>query len=158
MKALTIWQPWASLIIVGAKPYEFRRWSYAARFPKLVGQRIVIHAGARPIKAAELLDIRGRLNEGNSSLVEELARPLIDRLLDAAKGSHILPLACSLGTALLNAPIRATDLFKDYVPTNDSDRIDEAVWAWPLAEIQAFDAPHPSRGFQGFWDASEAAA
>jgi hypothetical protein len=24
MKALTIWQPWASLIMIGAKPYEFR--------------------------------------------------------------------------------------------------------------------------------------
>ena len=28
MKALTIWQPWASLIMVGAKPYEFRPKSY----------------------------------------------------------------------------------------------------------------------------------
>jgi hypothetical protein len=24
MKALTIWQPWASLIMIGAKPVEFR--------------------------------------------------------------------------------------------------------------------------------------
>ena len=24
MKGLTIWQPWASLIMIGAKPYEFR--------------------------------------------------------------------------------------------------------------------------------------
>lgn len=24
MRAITIWQPWASLILVGAKPYEFR--------------------------------------------------------------------------------------------------------------------------------------
>ena len=26
MKALTIWQPWATLIMLGAKPFEFRRW------------------------------------------------------------------------------------------------------------------------------------
>ena len=26
MRALTIWQPWASLIIIGAKPFEWRRW------------------------------------------------------------------------------------------------------------------------------------
>jgi len=26
MKALTIWQPWASLIMAGYKPYEFRGW------------------------------------------------------------------------------------------------------------------------------------
>jgi hypothetical protein len=27
MKALTIYQPWASLVMIGAKPYEFRRWA-----------------------------------------------------------------------------------------------------------------------------------
>lgn len=31
MKALTVWQPWASLIIMGAKPYEFRKWDYRTR-------------------------------------------------------------------------------------------------------------------------------
>ena len=47
MKALTIWQPWASLIAMGAKPYEFRGW----KPPKsLIGQRLAIHAGARPVK------------------------------------------------------------------------------------------------------------
>ena len=44
MKALTLWQPWASLVIAGAKPYEFRSWS-PPRW--LIGQRIVIHAAAR---------------------------------------------------------------------------------------------------------------
>src|SRR4051812_29168039 len=28
-KALTIWQPWATLIVLGAKPHEFRRWNFA---------------------------------------------------------------------------------------------------------------------------------
>lgn len=50
MKALTIWQPWASLVMIGAKPYEFRRWDYRERQSGLQGQRIVIHAGARPVK------------------------------------------------------------------------------------------------------------
>ena len=51
MKALTIWQPWASLIIAGAKPYEFRGW----RAPRaLIGQRIVIHAAARKIDRDEV--------------------------------------------------------------------------------------------------------
>lgn len=26
MKALTIYQPWASLVMIGAKPHEFRGW------------------------------------------------------------------------------------------------------------------------------------
>jgi hypothetical protein len=48
VKALTIWQPWATLIMIGTKPFEFRRWDYRERERSLEGQRIVIHAGARP--------------------------------------------------------------------------------------------------------------
>lgn len=39
MKALTIWQPWASLIMIGAKPYEFRSWQPPAW---LIGKRRAI--------------------------------------------------------------------------------------------------------------------
>lgn len=43
MKALTIRQPWATLIALGVKTIETRSW----RAPKaLIGQRIAIHAGA----------------------------------------------------------------------------------------------------------------
>lgn len=46
MKALTVRQPWASLIALGVKTIETRSW----RAPKaLIGERIAIHAGkARP--------------------------------------------------------------------------------------------------------------
>jgi hypothetical protein len=51
MKALTIWQPWGSLIIIGAKPYEFRGQSYLAyiNHPE-PGERVAIHVGARPVR------------------------------------------------------------------------------------------------------------
>ena len=43
MRALTVKQPWASLIAAGAKKIENRSWRPPA---SLVGQRIAIHAGA----------------------------------------------------------------------------------------------------------------
>lgn len=64
MKALTVWQPWASLIIVGAKPYEFRGW----RFPQsLLGQRIVIHAAARKIRSGEIGDLLDDARDGGEA-------------------------------------------------------------------------------------------
>ncbi len=43
MKALTLWQPWATLIDIGAKLYETRSWK-----PKLwPGHLLAIHAGKR---------------------------------------------------------------------------------------------------------------
>lgn len=50
LPALTIWQPWASLIVADAKPWEFRGWAAPKAYR---GKRIAIHAGARPPRAGE---------------------------------------------------------------------------------------------------------
>ena len=44
MKAITIWQPWAFLLAMGAKQYETRSWETAYRGP------IAIHAAKRPVR------------------------------------------------------------------------------------------------------------
>lgn len=44
MKALPLWQPWASLVAVGAKRVETRHWPAPAR---LIGQRVAIYATKR---------------------------------------------------------------------------------------------------------------
>jgi hypothetical protein len=44
MHAVTVWQPWATLIAEGLKPLEFRSRPLPSA---LVGTRIGIHAGAR---------------------------------------------------------------------------------------------------------------
>lgn len=148
MKALTIWQPWASLVMIGAKPYEFRRWDYRARERALEGRRIVIHAGSRPVKLAEVEDIIARMADRLSSLRAEIAIPLLLRLRDAYKCRGVVELAAGLGTAVLGKPKSVAALFSSPA---DSDRIDHHMWAWPLTDIQPFDAPVPCRGMQGFW-------
>lgn len=82
MKALTIWQPWATLVAIGAKPYEFRSWQPPGW---LVGQRIAIHAGARPVKPREVIDLVQRLRgEGdNPCLRADIALPVLERVLAA---------------------------------------------------------------------------
>ena len=46
MYAITLHQPWASLIALGVKTVETRSWPASAR---LVGQTIAIHAGKRVV-------------------------------------------------------------------------------------------------------------
>lgn len=146
MKALTIWQPWASLIMVGAKPYEFRRWPAPAG---LVGQRIVIHAGARPVKHREVVELMYRVErEGGRGTGLETA-PAMELLERIASGRNTVPLASGLGTALLGKPRKATALFGGTIA--DSDRVDEHIWAWPLSAIEFFEPFVPARGAQGFW-------
>lgn len=148
MKALTVWAPWAHLIVIGAKPYEFRRWDYRERQPSLEGQRIVIHAGSRPIKPAEVDDIIARMGDRISSLRAEIAMPLLTRLRSAYKCQGVVELAAGLGTAILGKPKSVSALFNSPA---DSNRIDHHMWAWPLTDIQPFSEPIPMRGAQGFW-------
>lgn len=147
MYALTLWQPWSSLVVLDAKPYEFRHWDYRTRYPKLEGQRIVIHAAARPIKTDEVLEILYRIEEGTSALREEIARPLLERIL-AAHGKGVVELSAGLGTAILGKPRRTSALFTGQISERD---IDPNVWAWPLTDIEKWDEPIPRRGHQGFW-------
>ncbi|MGJ5203597.1 hypothetical protein [Bradyrhizobium sp. HKCCYLR20261] len=154
-RALTIYQPWASLIMIGAKPYEFRRWDFSLlpALAKLVGQRIVIHASVRRPSLDELNDILDRIEQGESALKADLAEPLV-RQMSAAVGAkvadlHMAPLGVALGTAVIGQPRRVVDIFKGAVA--DSDRLDEHMFGWPLASIEPFPQPVPAAGAQGFW-------
>lgn len=158
MKALTIWQPWASLIIAGAKPYEFRSW----RAPRsLIGQRIVIHAAARKIDGHELtmlfniLCLRhtcDRIAEAaaETCLLPEKAIPVLNRALEGR-----LPLSAGIGTAIIGEPRLGTDIAElefGVARANDSYRDEHANWGWPMLEIEPWEAPIPMRGAQGFWN------
>lgn len=62
MKALTLWQPWASLVINNAKPYEFRGKSYRSYVnPPQPGDHVAIHAAARAVRKDEIASLFGNL-------------------------------------------------------------------------------------------------
>lgn len=153
-KAFTIWQPWASLVMLRAKPLEFRRWNFADKphLAKLIGHRIVVHAGARPVRISELEDLLGRIDEGESALDAAIARPFITELLQARRRKEVgaAPLAAALGSAVLGEPRNVVDIFRDQIA--DSDRLDEHMYGWPLADAEPFAAPVPAAGAQGFWN------
>ncbi|WP_066923102.1 ASCH domain-containing protein [Methylobacterium sp. CCH5-D2] len=147
--AITIWEPWASLIIAGAKPYEFRGWAAPRAYH---GTRIAIHAGARPVRKAEVADLIVRLRgpqAWTTCLRPEIALPMLDRLHanpKAAVLSHVL------GTAVLGLPIRAHEIVGEFGGIlNDSDRAEHCNFAWPLTDIRPCIPPVPARGAQGFW-------
>jgi hypothetical protein len=152
-KALTVWQPWASLIVMKVKPYEFRRWNFADKpyLAKLIGQRIVIHAGAHKPTADELEEILWRIDEGESALLPE-ARPFVEAQLRALKETKKVtaPLQAALGTAVLGEPVSVMKLFAGKVA--DSGRLDEHMYAWPMLDVRAFPEPVPTAGAQGFWN------
>lgn len=165
MKALTIWQPWATLIVMGAKPYEFRGWKPPR---SLIGQRIAIHAGARPVKASEiralLMGLRGAEHIAPPCMHADIAIPVLEKVLAALKSSPdtlfgtgeflTLPLSHVLGTAVVGEPKRGDVCAAEFGfnAGNDSDRAGTFNWGWPMLDVQPLVPPLPARGAQGLWD------
>ena len=161
MKALTIYQPWATLIMAGAKPYEFRGWNPRLRGPSyaaLIGQRIVIQSSTRKIDRAEVWALTDALNKGGELAAETCLHP--ERALPVLHEAYKLPIECrlplgfGLGTVVLGEPRNGVWIAEEFgVPrANDSDRDAHANWGWPMLDIEVWDEPVPCRGFQGFWN------
>lgn len=149
LPALTIWNPWASLIAAGAKPYEWRGREAPRRF---VGLRIAIHAGARKVNRNEIAELILQLRtEGaaGTSLIPEIALPLLERWY---MSPGMLPLSSVLCTAILGKPITAAVYASRHgLYAADSDRLDHTKWGWPLTDIRVCEPFIPAKGAQGFW-------
>lgn len=150
IKAITLWQPWASLISIGAKPYEFRGWKPPR---SIIGQRIAIHAGARPIRSVEIKEIR----ESGATAGLKLTSQAVEWLASLQFGERRAPLSHIVCTAVLGEPIIADKIMTEFgVPiVNDSDRAFTFNWAWPMLDVEPLTPPIPARGAQGFWNWAE---
>ncbi len=157
MKALTIWQPWASLIIAGAKPYEFRGW----RVPSsLIGQRIVIHAAAKQIDKKEVEYLHFALSYLHAdrtiaqAAAESCLRPWASIPVLETAMRDALPMGAGIGTAVLGDPRDGWCIAAEFGVdrANDSNCDEHANWGWPLTDIERWQEPIPMRGRQGLWN------
>lgn len=140
MKALTIWQPWASLLVSGKKRYETRSWATAYRGP------IAIHAAKRPVRRTidALAADRG---DGWTAL------DYFDALFMRPGSINELPTGAVIGKALL---VRCNLITEDFVAQLTQQELalgDFSLgrYAWEFEQMTQLIAPIPARGAQGLW-------
>jgi hypothetical protein len=137
LPCITIWQPWASLIILGIKQYEFRSWRAPRAF---IGQRIGIHAASRMPTLKSLREIVEDPAETCGPRCDaETARRFAQMGLRQAA---CMPLGALLGTVELGKPVRASELYLHGSPS---------IWAWPVSKPVHLSDPWPMEGWQKFW-------
>ena len=141
MPAISLWQPYASLIAVGAKPYETRHWCAPKR---LIGQRIAIHAAARKPTRAELDEI-------------------FDDVADALGFCHWhlrVPYGAVVCTAYLAGSYQVTHwngqkpvlAVKGEIEDDGFGDYHTGRWCWELRDVQPYKEPIPAKGAQGWWN------
>lgn len=130
MKGLTVYQPWASLIVRGRKRIENRVWK---PFRNLVGKRIAIHAGKTWDPDFPTHDYLDELEGIHADF--------------RVAGIEAFPFGAILGTAIVVG--WADSLAK--IP------LDQHRWfcgpiGWVLGEVRVLAKPVPCRSSQGLWD------
>lgn len=181
MKAITLWQPWASLVACGAKKFETRSWATSYR------GEIAIHAAARKCETKDIPAF------AVYTMIQAL-RPITNKL---AKTTMYLPLellprgaiiataelmdchqiqAESDGTPFYRYLPSATEILqlqrdfpgqKDYrgqrirrFPAAERNELLFGDWtpgryAWELANVQMLTEPILAKGKQGLWNWEE---
>lgn len=152
LRALTLYEPWASLVVAGAKPFEFR----GHRPPStIIGERIVIHASRQPIDRQEvramLNTLERKINPDAAELclVADKAIPVLRHFLNP---HEVQPYGCGLGTAIggegrNGLEIANTEFGAGLVDVGELN----ANWGWPLTDVIKWAEPVPARGYQGIW-------
>jgi hypothetical protein len=133
MKCVSLWQPWASLVAVGAKRVETRHWPAPA---SVIGQRIAIHAA----KTRDHLDL---------VLDEPFSRYLPNK--------DLLPLGAVVCTAVLAKTAAmyscAIDELREKHPDEHAFGLYEpGRFAWVLRDVQSLPLALECRGHQGLFN------
>lgn len=133
MKALTLWQPWASFVAHGLKVYETRSWDTKYR------GWLAIHAASRiPREVVKLCQ-----EEPFSTWLERLNYTV-----------ETLPLGVVVCKAHL---LRTFRTGSERVSEFDQQFGDFSPWrfGWELGVIVSYKEPIKARGRQGLWDWTE---
>lgn len=160
MKALTLHQPWASLIAFEVKTIETRSWSTKYRGP------LAIHAGLSQIGAGECSEcwdaLRAEVGWTETPLGAVVATCT---LVDVVPTDSMADLTRITGGEFPCIDLRDTDWMDEHEPMCDyggrtwdlaANRpygdFTSGRFAWLLADIVPLDPPVPAKGRQGLWE------
>lgn len=135
IRTISLWQPWATLVVIGAKTIETRGWN-------------TTHRGQLAIHAAQHDTI------GQRELCQ--CEPFRGELLKAGyKSFEELPLGAIIGRCELSDTL-SIDNNQDLMPSVGTFErafgdYSAGRFAWRMVNPQQFVKPIPARGRQGFW-------
>lgn len=141
IKVLTLWEPWATLMLLGIKGFETRDWYTSYRGP------LVIQAAKRPLDEDGLYLIQ-RLQDKGFDIPQPHKYPF-GKLLTLGTLGDCIPMALNDDGDWLD--------HKGRVPEVEElcGNWDEGRYAWEFQDCFPLPEPLLIRGYQGLWNLPE---
>jgi hypothetical protein len=134
MKAISLWQPWASLWLSGVKIHETRSWHIRKQWKAWEpGDRIAIHAAKEFIK-------------DHDAVVEDILRRRCGE-----RWFETLPVGALIGTIIVADCVPTESVITTMADDVCGD-FREGRYAWRGADPIIFPQPIPWRGSQGIFN------
>lgn len=138
MKAITIKQPWASLIVHGIKDIENRTWACPKKY---IGKRVLIHSSAKNDGFARF-----------SKKQQEAKSHLTDAVIYESKS--VIIGSVEIVDCVQNHPSVWAEQSKGVSPGGHvTDEKKTIIYNWVLANPVLFKEPIPAKGKLSFWEA-----
>jgi hypothetical protein len=134
LKAISMWQPWASGVALGLKGFETRSWQTSYR------GRLVVHAAQRRTELHVLYSIGAMRGAFHAAGMRDLTDFPLGAYVAIVELVAIWP-ADSSTLAFRLSPLELA--FGDFSPGR---------FAWELKLLEKLDPPIAARGYQGLWD------
>lgn len=154
--AISLWEPWASLVAIGAKRFETRDWPIP---PSARSQPIAIQAAKRvDVDVLFRYEVRAALVKGGV-IAPRFSEDWPSGWTEADKRACVaqLPLGKVVAIGETQSCYRVTKDFLDgpYFRREDlpfgNYALDGSRWAWDLGTVVRLRSPIPARGFQKLW-------
>jgi hypothetical protein len=142
MKVLTLWQPWATLVIEGAKQFETRGWKPSLR--QLDRSALfVMHAAKRDKELKSIYREATDWDQFFMTVLRELGYPTLNDM----------PMGAGLGVVKL-LKVYPTEKLVDHLSEKEwyFGNYQPGRWAWRLKVVEKWPEPVPAKGAQGFWE------
>ncbi len=141
MRVLTLKQPWASALMIGAKEWETRSWK-----PSMA----MLH-----ILRTEVMYIHSSVGFKDAYKSLLASRPFNEYF----NRSDSLPTGCILGHVVVGRVISTVDWMKEFKPDENKDAYEEWQfgnyspdrWAWEILRPTPWEQPVKAKGALSLW-------
>jgi activating signal cointegrator 1 len=151
MKVLTLWEPWATLMAMGAKKIETRHWSDNYRGP------VAIHSAKGGLSQAELFEqccVPWFLNvlKDDAKILKAAMSPR--QVRDAFPCGHIIAVGTLVDCLPVESLVCLPGVFEDY-PKLDTQQerafgnYESGRWGFVFENVKRLPAPIPFKSRQG---------